>query len=80
MTGISSHRWWTKKIARSGVSLAGALGVPWLSYSEPRAYALNIVIVPGKYGYIAEMEPGGYISDLIYKFASGNVFFPASDI
>lgn len=41
MTGISPQRWWTKKIARSSVSLAGAIGVPWLTYSLPRVYALT---------------------------------------
>lgn len=41
MTGITPRRWWTKKIARSGVSLAGAMGVPWLTYSDSRVYALT---------------------------------------
>ncbi|MEQ8483700.1 MAG: polysaccharide deacetylase family protein [Pseudomonadales bacterium] len=41
MTGISSRRWWTKKLTRTGVTLAGAAGVPLLSLGDTRAYALT---------------------------------------
>lgn len=38
MSGISSTRWWTKKLARTGVALAGATTVPWRNGT---AYALT---------------------------------------
>lgn len=41
MNGISPQRWWTKKITRTGVAIGGAVGVPWLTVTEPRVYALT---------------------------------------
>lgn len=41
MSAITTGRWWTKKITRTGVALAGAAGLPWHAFSEPRAYALT---------------------------------------